>query len=120
MDNMIPHRQTPIPDLRPLRRTNIAFITEFKRDSSGELSFLRRVAALALLEALCAITERDPATLFAAPQVDLPLLIVQHRTHPLIVIFMLSHQINPLQDTWSASDNDTIRCCLMQLSQHWG
>ena len=93
-------------------------LSEFKDCSSSELSFLRRVATLSLLDALCHLTGRCAKSLFLEPEIDFHVTIAQHRHDLLVVAFMLQNNIDPHKTDFSESDRELIAFCLSELSKH--
>ena len=98
--------------------TKNQLLAEFNRCSSSELSFLRRVAALSLLDALCHLTGRCARSLFREPALDFHEIIKQHRHDVLVVAFMLNNNIDPNKGELSHADDETISFCLMELTKH--
>lgn len=99
------------------QNTKLRILKEFKRVSSSELSFLRRVASLSLLDALCALTNTEAELIFQENKdVDFLSLIKQHKEHPLVEIFMINYGIDPRKEEFFSCDDEFIVHCLQQLT----
>tara|TARA_Y100000310_G_scaffold129203_1_gene128378 strand:+ start:385 stop:1086 length:702 start_codon:yes stop_codon:yes gene_type:complete len=96
----------------------LEFLRYFKKGSSSELSFLRRVAGLSILDALCALTDREADSLFIdAEGIDFTSLIKENKDHPLVEVFMLSYGIDSDEDESSGRDEEFIIHAISQLTK---
>jgi hypothetical protein len=92
-------------------------LSEFKKDSVGELSFLKRAASTTLLDALCHLTKTHPKSLFNNNN-DWVALLQLHRSNQMVITFMLHHNINPNNVAFSEEEKKTIMWHLVLLSRY--